>query len=298
MDKPRTHEEMLQIIMEKGADFDPGVKSDYSSTNYLLLGYIIEKLCKMSYADALQKRISSRIGLHDTYYGDTISSSKNESTSYKYADNGWRKEKQTNPAIHGGAGSIVSTTGDLVKFMNALVAYKLVSKASLDKMKTMVDGYGMGLFADKYGTKPSFGHNGRIEEFYSALWYFPGEKLTIAYCSNGIFFPRSDIVEGILKICFNQPSQIPFSGSMDLRTNDLDKYIGIYSSNQVPIKVACTKLNTQLLLETNGKTFAVIPIGENYFMHRPTGYFFEFFPGKGELRVKETDNTYNFKREN
>jgi len=298
MDKPRIHEEMLQIIMEKGTDFDPGVKSEYSSTNYLLLGYIIEKLCKMSYAEALQKRISSRIGLHDTYYGDTISSRKNESSSYKYTGNGWKKEKQTNQSIHGGAGSIVSTTGDLVKFMNALFVYKLVSKASLDKMKTMVDGYGMGLFADRYGSKPSFGHNGRIEEFYSALWHFPGENLTIAYCTNGIYFPRTDIIDGLLKICFREPFQIPFAVPINQNANDVDKYIGIYSSGQVPVKVACTKLNTQLLLETNGKTFEVVPIGENYYMHAPTGYFFEFFPGKAELLVKETDNIYYFKREN
>lgn len=296
MDKSKTHDDMLQVIMDKGTDFEPGAKADYSSTNYLLLGYIIENLCKMSYADALQKRISARIGLHDTYYGGTIGDSKNESTSYKYADNGWKKEKQTNLGIHGGAGSIVSTTGDLVKFMNALFAHKLVSKTSLATMKTMVNGYGMGLFPDKYGSKPSFGHNGRVEEFYSALWYFPGEKLTIAYCTNGILFPRTDIVEGILKICFNEKFQMPFSRSMDIKNNDLDKYVGTYSSNQVPLKVVCTRLNTQLLLETNGKTFEVKPVGENYFMHAETGYFFEFFPGAGELQVKETDNVYFFTR--
>lgn len=59
-----------------------------------------------------------------------------------------------------------------------------------------------------------------------------------------------------------------------------------------------TDRDIQLLLETNGTTFEVKPIGENYFMHTPTGYFFEFFPGKGELQVKETDNIYFFKREN
>jgi len=296
MDKPKSHEELLKMIQEKGSDFEPGTQADYCNSNYLILGYIIEKICKMPYADALNKRITSKLNLKNTYFGKPINIHNNESASYKYADSNWTKQKETDLSIHGGAGSIVSTPTDMVKFIDALFSNKLISKTSLAKMETMVDGYGMGMFPNKYGDKPSFGHNGRIEEFYSALWHFPGDKLSIAYCTNGIDYPRSDIMEGVLKICFNKPFSIPFTKSNNYKSGDLDKYLGKYSSGQ--LVVDCTKDGTRLLLETRGKVFEAEKISDNYFMNAASGYFFEFFPDKGELQIKETDNVYHLKRAN
>lgn len=294
MDKPKTYDELLKIIKDKGSDFEPGTQADYSNSNYLLLGYIIEKIYKVPYADALKKRITSKLNLKNTYYGGPINIKNNEGTSYKYSEDTWNKEKETNLSIHGGAGSIVSTPTDMVTFIDALFSYKLVSKIGLSKMETMVDDYGMGMFPNKYGSKNSLGHNGRIEEFYSALWYFPGEKLSFAYCTNGINYPRTDILEGVLKICFNEPFTLPFSKGSSLQSEDLDKYLGRYSSDQIVVN--CTKDGTKLLLETKGKVFEVEKINDNYFMNASSGYFFEFYPDKGELQIKETDNTYHLKR--
>jgi D-alanyl-D-alanine carboxypeptidase len=296
MDKPAAQEQLLMIIREKGADFEPGTKTVYCNSNYLLLGYIIEKICKMPYAKAIEKRITSKIGLRNTYYGTAIDVKKNESASYKYAEGKWKKEKETDLSIHGGAGSVVSTSGDMVKFIEALFNYKLVSRVSVDKMKTITDGFGMGLSSYVHGEKTGFGHNGRVEEFYSTAIHFPKEKISISYITNGIIYPRKDIVDGVLKICFNEPFVAPFSTAIHLKPEDLDKYLGKYAADQMPIEVTCTKNTNKLLLETRGTTFELEPVSNNYFMHTATGYFFEFFPGKNELLVKETDNIYYLKR--
>jgi D-alanyl-D-alanine carboxypeptidase len=161
-------------------------------------------------------------------------------------------------------------------------------------METTIDDDGMGMFPNKYGDKHSFGHNGRIEEFYSAMWYFPGEKFSFAYCTNGIDYPRTDILEGMLKICFNEPFSIPFTKDTTLKSEDLDKYLGKYSSDQIAVN--CTKDGNKLLLETKGKVFEVEKISRNYFMNAENGFYFEFFPGKGELQIKETENIYYLKR--
>ena len=294
MDKPVTHDQLLKIIREKGIDFEPGTEADYCNSNFLLLGYIIEKICRMSYAAALTQRILSKLHVKSTYYGKPIDINNHESVSYKYAGTAWSKEKETNPGIHGGAGAVVSTPTDMVKFMDALFSGKLIGQSSLSEMQTMVDDYGMGMFMNKYGSKTSFGHNGRIEEFYSALWYFPGEKLSFAYCTNGIGYPRTDLLEGVLKICFNEQYTLPFSANASVKTGELDTYIGNYSSGQ--IEVNCTKDGTRLLLETKGETFEAEKINDNYFMNAGSGYFFEFFPGEGELQIKETDNIYHLKK--
>jgi len=297
MDKEMTHEQILTIIKNKGADFSPGARSEYCNTNYLLLGYIIEKVTKSGYASALTKRITNKIGLKNTYYGAPIDTAKNESASYKNDHNNWKPEKETNMTIHGGAGSIVSTASDMALFLEALFGGKLVRKASLERMKTIVDGYGMGLFPLDHGTNKAYGHNGRIEEFYSTARYFPTEKLAVVYITNGILYPRTDIVEGILETCFNEPYTLPFSTEIILYGAGLDKYIGKYSSGQLPIVVNCTKANNKLIVETKGTNFELEPIARNYFMHALSGSFFEFFPEKGELEIKETDNVYYLKKQ-
>jgi CubicO group peptidase (beta-lactamase class C family) len=291
--KPKTQGEMLEVVARATSDFAAGSKNEYCNTNYLLLGYIIEKVCNMPYRDALEKRIVSRLALKNTYYGGMILA---ESTSYKFLNKGWEKQNSTNLEIHGGAGSIISNPTDMVQFIESLFAYKLVNKENLDKMQTMIGEYGMGLFSNKYGSKPSFGHNGRIEEFYSALWHFPNENLSFAYCTNGIAYPRIDIIEGVLKICFGERYEIPFSKISNSGTEDLNAILGQYSSTEMPMVVNCTKDGDKLLLETKGHTFETTRVAPNYFMNADFGYFFEFIPSRGELLIKETDNVYYLSR--
>jgi CubicO group peptidase (beta-lactamase class C family) len=251
----------------------------------------------MPYALALEKKITSKIGLINTYYGKPIDIKRNESTSYKYSDSAWRKEKETDLSIHCGAGSVVSTPADLITFIQKLFAYKLISQSSLDSMKTMIDGYGMGMSPYDFGATKGYGHNGRIEEFYSAVRYYPEKKLAVSYITNGILYPRTDILDGILKICFNDAYAMPFSKPIVLKSSDLDKYVGEYSSSALPFKVVCKKDSDKLLLEAAGKTMEAQPVSENYFMNLKTGSFFGFNPDKGELQIKETDNIYDLRRD-
>lgn len=297
MDKPKTHSALLQIIAGKGADFEPGAKADYCNSNYLLLSYIIEKIDQLTYGEALEKRIIAKLGLTNTYYGKSATIRRNESCSYKYADSTWKKEKETDLSIHGGAGSIVSTPGDLVVFIQQLFTGNLISRASLDCMKTMIDGYGMGMFPYDFNSTKGYGHNGRIEEFYSAVRYYPEKKLAVCYITNGILYPRTDILDGILKICFNNNYTIPFSQQAVLKSSDLNKYVGEYASGDLPFKVICKTDNNRLIIEAGGRSMEAMPINRHYFMNARTGTFFEFNPEKGTLQIKETDNVYYLKRQ-
>ena len=258
MDKPKTQEELLKIIADKGPDFEPGTKADYCNSNFLLLSYIIEKIGKASYATILEKKIISRIGLTHTYFGKPIDHSRNESSSYRFSNGAWTAEKETNVNIHRGAGAIVSTPGDLTVFIHALFNGKLINKTSLANMTTMIDGYGMGIFPYDFDATKGYGHNGRIEEFYSAVRYYPEKKMAICYITNGILYPRVDIVDGILKICFNKKYTIPFSSALTLQNTNTNKYTGTYSGN-LPFKVTCKKENNKLTIEAAGRSMNLEP---------------------------------------
>src|SRR5688500_7144600 len=62
-----TKDEVLALISRNTPDFEPGTKHSYSNSGYFILGLIVEKLAGKSYAEALEERIASRIGLKDTY---------------------------------------------------------------------------------------------------------------------------------------------------------------------------------------------------------------------------------------
>jgi hypothetical protein len=164
-------------------------------------------------------------------------------------------------------------------------------------MKTMIDGYGMGVFPYEFDSTKGCGHNGRIEEFYSALRYYPEKKLAVSYITNGILYPRIDILQGVIKICFNSDYTIPFSKPVVLQNGDFDKYVGTYSSGNLPFKVICRKTNEKLIFEAAGKTMEAETVNTGYFMNLKTGSFFEFNPEKGELQIKETDNVYYLQKE-
>lgn len=65
-DKPEKRAELLREVAGKGADFEPGTRSEYSNSNYLLLGHIVEEICKIPYGKVIATRITSKIGLKNT----------------------------------------------------------------------------------------------------------------------------------------------------------------------------------------------------------------------------------------
>jgi CubicO group peptidase (beta-lactamase class C family) len=294
MTQPKTQDEMLAIISKGGIDFQPNEKFSYSNSNYVVLGYIIEKVSKQSYSKYLSHRITSKIDLSNTYVGAKADTKKNESFSYRFL-NDWEQSPETDMSIPGAAGAIVSTPVDLTKFIESLFSLKLVSKNSLEQMKTMTDGYGMGMFEFPFYTKRAYGHNGGIDGFASTLEYFPEDSLALAYCTNGQVYPMNSILPGVLSIYFNKPYSVP---TFSLKTEDLDKYLGVYSSTQIQLKITLTKNAATLFAQVTGQSpFPLDPTEKDKFKFDPFGLTMEFNPDKNELTVKEGGNILLFTKE-
>ena len=149
MTQPKTQDEMLAIISKGGIDFQPNEKFSYSNSNYVVLGYIIEKVSKQPYSKYLSNKITSKIGLSNTYVGAKIDTKKNEGFSYRFS-NSWEQAPETDMSIPGGAGAIVSTPTDLAKFIESLFSLKLVSNTSLSQMKTLTDRFWNGNVSNSF----------------------------------------------------------------------------------------------------------------------------------------------------
>ncbi len=297
MEQPKTQEEILKLISKHNVDFQPDEKSAYSNSNFVILGYIVEKVTKKSYSKNLNERITSKIELLNTYVGSKINKNNNECFSYRFSGT-WELEKETDLTIPGGAGCIVSTPTDLTRFIEALFSLKLVSKNSLGQMKTITDRYGMGMRPAPFLTKKGYGHNGRIDGFRTNLAYFPADSVAISFCSNGEFYPVSEILIGAMSIYFNQEYSIPTFKTITLKTEELDKYLGVYSSMQMPLKITITKENATLFVQATGQgAFPLEATEKDKFKFDEDGVKVEFNVSKNEFTITQRGTSFLFTKD-
>jgi len=292
--KHQTEAEMVARLAKPKAEFAPDSKFDYSNTNFLLLGYIIEKLTKKTYAEAVKQRIVTKADLTDTYYGGKINTASNEALSYKLEENTWKPDTETDMSVPGGAGAMVSTPTALTKFIEALFAGKLVSPADLTMMKTMKEGYGMAMIQTPAFGKIGYGHTGGIDGFGSQVIYFPDDKFAIAFDHNGDAGAMGDVIKGALSIYFGKPYQIPDFTSK-VADADLDKYLGEYSTSVAPMKFNISKSEGVLYAQATGQSpFPLRSTKPDVFEFSAAGIVLEFEPAKQQFNITQNGHKVLF----
>ncbi|TXJ23210.1 MAG: class A beta-lactamase-related serine hydrolase [Chitinophagaceae bacterium] len=296
--QPRTEEERVAEIAKLQPDFEPGTRHLYSNSGYVLLGYIVEKAGGQSYQEALKTRIVSKLGLQNTYMGTgNTNVARNESLSYRYVG-GWREAREPDFSIVAGAGAIVSTPTDMVKFIQGLFDLKLISQNSLDQMKTMIDSEGMGMEPFTFAGKTLYGHTGGSSTSGAWLAYYPEEKLAMAYTTNAKIYPVKDIISGVFDIYWNRPFEIPSFDVLKINPEILDQYTGVYTASGAPVKWIVTRKDSTLFIQQeSGSAIPVEPIDENKFTIT-TGVTLEFDTAKKQMTIKRPQGERVFTKEN
>ncbi|MFN7938033.1 MAG: serine hydrolase domain-containing protein [Bryobacteraceae bacterium] len=295
----RTKQEVVARIAQGQPNFEPGTRHQYSNAGYILLGQIVEKVGGHPYHSALAKRITSRIGLKNTYLGvENTNPGKNEALSYRYLG-AWKEAAEISFSITGGAGSILSTPADMAKFIQALFDRKLVSQSSLDQMKTMRDGEGMGMEPFTFAGRTLYGHTGGSSTSGAWLAYFPDEKLALAYTTNAKIHPVRDIVAGVFDIYWNRPFQIPTFDAFTVTPEILDRYVGVYTIAGTPARMTVTREGATLYIRAGAESSGA-PLeatAEDKFKINP-GVAIEFDAAKGQLKIKRPNGDRVFTKEN
>ncbi|MFI8517051.1 serine hydrolase domain-containing protein [Streptomyces sp. NPDC085481] len=168
--------QLVAVAMAHPAEFEPGTDWNYSNTNYVVAGMIIEKVTGRSYGKAVENRIIKPLKLRATSVpGTDARMPKPHSPAYsklsREAVGPTYDVTALNPSIAGAAGEIISDANDLQTFYRALFKGRLLPKAELaemtDKVQVAPDrpelGYGLGLFWEKLSCgKEVWGHGGGI----------------------------------------------------------------------------------------------------------------------------------------
>lgn len=253
--KPTTQKEMLNRILLFDADFKPGEKNEYSNTNYLLLGYIIEALDKRTYAQSLKQRIVKKLKLNNTYYGAKINNVNNECSSFVFSGNNWEQAGETDMSLPGGAGAIVSSAAELTVFMDALFNNKLINASSLKAMTTYnKSGYCKGLFRIVNQGQEVYVHDGGIDGFQSLLVYFPQHETSIALTSNALNYDKRSIVMNAFKATVGLSFDTPKFTEIALTETEAKQYEGVYESEVLPY---------DLIFKADGTVLTGAPEGDN-----------------------------------
>ena len=293
----RTQAQMVALIAKGGRVFAPGTRAEYSNSNYVLLTFILEKVQGKPYGDLLAEHITGPLGLKDTCLGGRIDPQQNDCRSYTYRG-AWRLAPETDPSIPLGAGGVVSTASDLVRFADALLGGKILRPESLERMKTLEDGYGLGLFSFPFQERRAYGHTGGIDGFSSVFSHFGQEGVSCALVSNGTRYDNNAISVTLLSAIFGQPFEIPVFKTHEVTPEALEAYLGVYASTQMPLKITVTREGHTLMAQATGQgAIPLDPTGEHVFSFDPAGIEMIFDPSRGTFILKQGGGTFMFTRE-
>lgn len=300
--QPQSQADMLSYVEKLDSDFEPGSKHEYSNTNFLLLGYIIEKVTGQSYAQVLEQHILQPLKLKNTVYALGNKSLAKEAKSYIRAE-GWEHMPAWNLDVAAAAGAMRATTSDLARFGHGLFQGKVLKKSSLKEMTKFEDGYGLGLLSAPFYTRTLLSHGGKIEGFNSLLAHDQDEDVTFVLLSNANNFEQNDIIIAVASAYYGKEFSIPDMKEkigIDLSVKTLKQYEGNYSTDAMPLDIKIFIKNNQLYGQATGQgAFPLKAITETKFVFETAMIELEFVKtenGFEEMKFRQSGAKMLFKR--
>ncbi|MEV4352594.1 serine hydrolase domain-containing protein [Actinoplanes sp. NPDC049596] len=164
-----TAAELRTLVDGQPLLFEPGSSWGYSSTNYLLLGLLVERVTGRPYGGEVERRILRPLGLRNT---ELPGSSPYMRGSHLHGYLGEEDITVFDHSFAGAAGELVSSAADLNRFYRALMTGQLLDAAELAEMRTgSALGYGLGLATRQLDDGARlWGHNGGTFGYETFSW--------------------------------------------------------------------------------------------------------------------------------
>lgn len=206
-EKRWTPEEALALVNQY--ELAPGVRS-YSNTNYIMLGYIVERVTGTPVEDHFRERFFGPLDLSTMYLGGREAAPVGNAPLAAPHDNlsrlglpgvpPWTTNLSYMISFEGirslafTSGGIISTVADLAEWGSALYGGRATSKETLRAMMKSIDnepdedgdylGYGLWRTTKISETETFIGHDGNAPGYRSVMFYQPERRLTIAILAN------------------------------------------------------------------------------------------------------------------
>lgn len=284
----RSYKELIDAIAQEPLKFSPGSKFDYSSSNFLILCALAEKLSGKTYAKLLQDNILKKAGMKQT--GMDYIGRKDASKAEGYevsASNFYNKTADMNIGILSGAGGMYSSVTDLLLYDKALYGNLLLSDKSKELMFTPNKGdYGFGWEILNKDGNISYGHSGSIDGFKANLIRYPKEKRTLVILSNYYNIQDFELYREMEHIVNELSFEMPAAHNFfKMSADDLQKYEGEYAINEK--MVLSVKANGPILeIDLPGAPVMMLyPESANIFYIRSNNAYGEFIRDEAQRIV-------------
>ncbi|MEQ1761649.1 MAG: serine hydrolase [Pyrinomonadaceae bacterium] len=253
--------ESIGLVKDLPLKAKPGEVFEYSNTNYIILGMIVEKLSGKTYEQFLADRITKPLGLKNTGYDHGKERLKLSALGYSLKEDAVVPAEVASMMVPFSAGSLYSTTGDLHKWNVALHGGKLYKKPeTLTLMLTPSKNdyaFGLNVRTDSKGRK-RISHGGGIEGFLSEAAYYPNDKLFMAVLVNNDRAPAGEVIRTLTAIYDGDKYVLPKKRvAVKVDVAILDKYVGEYEMSP-EMKFKFTREGDGLVLLPTGQSKAQV----------------------------------------
>jgi D-alanyl-D-alanine carboxypeptidase len=202
---PLSDAELLAFSAGRAFDFEPGAGWHYNNTGYYMLGMILARSGGGTYGEHLAQALFEPLQLERTRYDSGSALILNRAQGYGLTPDGQLvNDLPLDMGQPGGAGGLLSTGGELVRWQMALTGGRVVSPESFALMSTPTvlpdgedTGYGFGLVINEFEGRRRVGHEGGIFGFNSTLFWLPDEDFHVAVVSNGEAIASDEIADDI-----------------------------------------------------------------------------------------------------
>jgi CubicO group peptidase (beta-lactamase class C family) len=190
--QPVTAQKILDIWARKPLDFDPGTKWQYSNTNYVIAGVIIEKVARMPLLRFLQEKVFTPLGMTSVSDTDQAKLGDTDPTGYlRYALGPLRPAPKEGRGWLFAAGELAMPAAELAKWDISIMDQKLMKPSSYREFATdtllkngLSTHYGLGVDVNSQAGHRALSHGGEVSGFTAQNIVFPDDRAAVVVLTN------------------------------------------------------------------------------------------------------------------
>jgi D-alanyl-D-alanine carboxypeptidase len=214
---PVTPEGIVQTIAGKPLAFKPGTKWEYSNTNFILLGLVVQKVSGQPYEDFVRTHFIEPLRLSSMSYWNPLLVHHDAAVGYS--------TMPFEPPLHTidwnwdwawAAGGLNTNASDLARWDVALDSGKVVSPASFAMMTTAQKlangksaGYGFGLGIGEMFHRKVVAHSGGVPGFITENFTIPHDGVAIVVLGNSDGFQPGPLARQIAYAIYGAKEPAP-----------------------------------------------------------------------------------------
>jgi D-alanyl-D-alanine carboxypeptidase len=190
--KPVTAQAIVDQWAKKPLDFAPGSKWQYSNTNYVIAGLIVERVAGMPLVDFLHQHIFTPLHMNSVLITDEGALGPSEPERYERFGLGPpRVAPKEGRGWMFAAGELAMSSSDLARWDISVINQSILDPASYHTQQTSLlladgraTGYGLGVYVGSFNGHRMISHGGEVSGFSTQNEIFPDDRMAIVVYAN------------------------------------------------------------------------------------------------------------------